>query len=228
MCDIMTTRNFLLSVLLIAVCFPSCGNRNKKAVTNDAPEEIALFNGKNLDGWGFVLENDSRSTEEVFSVRNGVIHIEGTPFGYMYTQEKFDDFKLNVEWRWPEEATNSGIFLFVQDDFKVWPKAIECQLCAGDAGDFVLLSGSDMKEFVLEEGQKRPAFPVVKKAHPSNEKPVGEWNTAEITCENGKVTVLINGTLQNTGTATLHKSGRIALQSEGKDIQFRNIVLTKL
>lgn len=229
----MTTKNLLISALLTLVCFSSCGNRNKKAANDNPAEtpkvsEIVLFNGENLDGWGFVLENDSRSAEEVFSVRDGMIHIEGTPFGYMYTHEKFDNFKLNVEWRWPEEATNSGIFLFVQDDLKVWPKAIECQLCAGDAGDFVLLSGSDMEEFVVEEGQTRPAFPVVQKTHPSNEKPIGEWNKAEITCENGKVTVVINGTLQNTGTATLFKSGRIALQSEGKDIQFRNVVLTKL
>jgi Domain of Unknown Function (DUF1080). len=51
----------------------------------------------------------------------------------MYTKEKYSNFILDVEWRYPVEATNSGIFLFVQDGEKLWPNAIECQLHAGDA-----------------------------------------------------------------------------------------------
>jgi hypothetical protein len=189
-------------------------------------QTIDLFNGYNLDGWGFVLNDNSTKTEEVFKVQDGVIHITGNPFGYMYTLEKYDDYLLHVEWRWPQEATNSGIFLYVQDDNKVWPNAIECQLQAGNAGDFVLLSGSDLAEFVTKEGETRPAFPIIKKRNVSSEMPVGEWNNAVIICDNGNVTIYINGILQNIGTKSMHKSGHIALQSEGKDIQFRNVRLT--
>jgi len=193
-----------------------------------AQQTIDLFNGSNLDGWGFVLRDDSKKPEEVFKVQDGVIHVTGNPFGYMFTLNKFDNYRLHVEWRWPEEATNSGIFLYVQDDNKVWPNAIECQLFAGNAGDFVLLNGSDLAEFVTKEGETRPAFPVIKKRYASSEMAVGEWNNADITCENGNITVFINGVLQNKGTNSLHKTGHIALQSEGKDIQFRNVRLTPL
>ena len=191
-------------------------------------QTIDLFNGTNLDGWGFVLKDDSKKPDEVFKAENGVIHITGNPFGYMYTLEKYDNFCLHVEWRWPEEASNSGIFLYVQDDNKVWPNAIECQLKAGDAGDFVLLNGSNLAEFETKEGEARPAFPVIKKKAPSSEMAVGEWNNADITCVNGGITVFINGVIQNAGTKSLHKIGHVALQSEGKDILFRNVRLTPL
>jgi len=213
-------RNILISALWIAL-----------SATVSLPvksQTINLFNGSNLDGWGFVLKDDSKKPEEVFNVKDGVIHIAGNPFGYMYTLEKFDNFRLHVEWRWQKEATNSGIFLYVQDDRKVWPNAIECQLKAGDAGDFVLLNGSNLAEFKAKKGEARPGFPVIKKKTDSSEMPVGEWNNADITCNKGNITVYINGVLQNAGTKSLHKSGHVALQSEGKDILFRNVRLTPL
>jgi len=208
--------SMLITALSLIVLMPT------KAQTVD------LFNGSDLDGWGFVLKDDSKNPEEVYKVQNGVIQIAGSPFGYMYTLNKYDNYLLHVEWRWPEEATNSGIFLFVQDDNSVWPNAVECQLKAGDAGDFVLLNGSDLSEFITKEGENRPAFPVIKKQNPSSEMKLGEWNNAVIICQNGDITVFINGVLQNKGTNSLHKTGFIALQSEGKDIQFRNVRLTPL
>ena len=188
-------------------------------------QTIDLFNGSNLDGWRFAMKDDSKKPEEVFNVQNGVIHITGSPFGYMYTLNSYGNYRLHVEWRWPEEATNSGIFLHVQDN-SVWPNAVECQLHAGDAGDFVLLNGSYLAEFVTKEGEARPAFPVIKKRNASSEMAVGEWNNADIICEKGTITVFINGVLQNVGTKSKHETGHIALQSEGKDIQFRNVRVT--
>ena len=63
---------------------------------------------------------------------------------------------------------------------------------------------------------------------PSNEKPVAEWNAAEIICTDSTVTVSINGTEQNRITGISNKSGYIGLQSEGGPIEFRNVVLTPL
>ena len=74
-------------------------------------------------------------------------------------------------------------------------------------------------------GVERPQFPIVKKANPSSEKPAGEWNEANIYCKDGVITVFVNGVYQNTGT-NKNKSGHIGLQSEGKDIQFRNVTIT--
>jgi hypothetical protein len=144
----------------------------------------------------------------------------------MYTAQLFGDGILNVEWRWVDEASNSGIFLLIEDPKNPFPNGIECQLHAGDAGDFVLLGGSDLAEYRQPEGQERPKFPVVRKRSPSSEKPAGEWNRAKIEIQDGLITVHVNGVLQNTGTSKV-KKGHIGLQSEGKKVQFRNVTLTQ-
>ena len=62
--------------------------------------------------------------------------------------------------------------------------------------------------------------------NPSSEKPAGEWNEANIFVKDGVITVYINGVYQNTGTNKV-KEGHIGLQSEGKEVEFRNVTLTK-
>lgn len=186
-----------------------------------------LFNGKDLSNWNFVLEDKNLSVSDVFSVKDGVIHITG-PLGYMYTKHKYGNYHLHVEWSWPDAVeSNSGIFLLIEDPGNPFPNGIECQLKAGNAGDFVLLNGSDLAEYKNPEGQGRPKFPVIERRNPSVEKKAGEWNEANIYCYNGVITVYINGVFQNKGTDKI-KEGYIGLQSEGKDVQFRNVTLTPL
>ena len=92
-------------------------------------------------------------------------------------------------------------------------------------GDFVLLGGSDLAEYQNKPGQPRPSFPKIQKANQDSEKPAGEWNEANIFVKNGVITVYINGVYQNTGTNKV-KEGYIGLQSEGKEVQFRNVTIT--
>ena len=186
-----------------------------------------LFNGKDLSNWKFIVDGDKAPADQVFSVQDGVIVIHGNPIGYMYTAKKYKNYTLELEWSWIDEATNSGIFLMIAEvkPGNPFPNGIECQLKAGIAGDFVLLGGSDLNEYVTPAGG-RPAFPVVEKREKSNEKAIGEWNKAKIEVKDGKITVYINGVLQNQGTNKV-KEGHIGLQSEGGPIQFRNLKLTK-
>ena len=185
-----------------------------------------LFNGKDLSNWEFLVQDNAVPADQVFSVKDGLIQIAGKPFGYMHTKVKYTNYKLHVEWRWPEGKTaNSGIFLSIADLKNPFPNGVECQLHAGDAGDFVLLGGSDLAEYQGKPGQPRPAFPVVKKNTDSTEKTPGEWNEANIFVKDGVITVYINGVYQNTGTNKV-KEGYIGLQSEGGPVQFRNVTLT--
>ena len=50
----------------------------------------------------------------------------------------------------------------------------------------------------------------------------------EITCRGNEVLVRVNGELVNHATDCSVTKGAIALQSEGKEIHFRNISLTPL
>lgn len=186
-----------------------------------------VFNGKDLSNWNFVVENNAVSGDKVYSVANGIISVKGEPLGYMYTKETYADFTLELEYRWAEGASNSGIFVLIEDAKNPFAKAVEIQLAAGKAGDFVLLAGSDLQEYTLPEGAtERPQFPVIEKKQPSSEKPAGEWNKVKITVQDGVINVYINNVHQNTGTSRI-KEGHIGLQSEGKEIQFRNVTLTQ-
>ena len=189
-------------------------------------QSMEIFNGKDLSNWEFVLENDAAPANEVYTVNDGVITITGEPLGYMYTKEKYRNYTLELEYRWAENASNSGIFVLIEDPKNPFPNGIECQLKAEQAGDFVLLGGPDLNEYTLPEGAtERPAFPVIDKLEASSEKATGEWNKAKIIVLDGDITVYINDVLQNRATSNVME-GHIGLQSEGEAIQFKNIVIS--
>lgn len=182
---------------------------------------IQLFNGKNLSNWVFHLKDPAVDPSTVFTVRDGVVHIKGDPFGYMRTKDVYSEYTLHVEWRYPGEASNSGVFIHAQLPDTIWLKCFECQLKSGSAGDFVCMNGAKMNEM---KNNSR----VVAKMAASSEKPVGEWNSMEVICKSNTIEVIVNGTLQNKATGISDTKGHICLQSEGKDIEFRNVLLTQL
>ena len=182
-------------------------------------EKIQLFNGKDLTNWVFNLKDKTVDPASVFTVQEGVIHISGNPFGYMRTIDTYSDYRLHVEWRWPSEATNSGVFVHGQKPDTIWLKCVECQLMAGNAGDFVCMNGADMNE------RTDKSTPIVRKISASSEKATGEWNTMEVVCKGNTIEVYVNGVIQNKGTNVSVSQGSICLQSEGKEIEFRNVFL---
>ncbi len=200
----------IFAVAAAIILLTSCGETKKE-----------LFNGKDLTGWvAFVDTASNVDPSEVYSVQDGRIVIKGQPFGYLRTAEKYGDYKLHAEWRWAGEGSNSGLFQRVQDGDQLWPEAIECQLCHGKVGDYVMLGGAKISE--IECVGKFP----VKQRNGDFENPVGEWNTVEVVCEGTSVTVYVNGELQNQCTGE-NTEGYIALQSEGGPIEFRNIYITE-
>ncbi|MBK7628467.1 MAG: DUF1080 domain-containing protein [Bacteroidales bacterium] len=219
---IQLTAVLIITLLLIPSAIMAQGKAKKEKAPKAPKGTVMLFNGKNLDNWVFHLKDPAVDPAKVFTVQDGVIHIKGDPFGYMRTKESYSDYKLHVEYRYPVELSNSGVFIHGQGADTIWLKCIECQLKAGSAGDFVCMNGSDMNE------RKDKANRVVRKLAESNEKPVGEWNTIEVTCKANTIEVVVNGLTQNKGTNLNITSGSICLQSEGKAIEFRNVFLTPL
>ena len=211
----MRKTNLSTLMLLLVLLASSCKQQS-----------MEIFNGKDLSNWEFVLENDGVTADEVYSVSDGIITIKGEPLGYMYTKEKYRNYTLELEYRWVDNESNSGIFVLIEEPTNPFPNGIECQLKAGQAGDFVLLGGSDLNEYTLPEGvTERPAFPVIDKLEASSEKATGEWNKAKIVVLDGYITVYINDVLQNRATSNVME-GHIGLQSEGEAIQFKDIVIS--
>jgi len=205
-------------ILSVAIIWMACTGHSQKQM---------LFNGKDFTGWKLFIPGDSVDVKSVWSVKDGVVHCTGVPNGYMRTTESFSNYKLHVEWRWAGEPGNSGVLLHCQGPDQVWPNCIECQLKSGNAGDFVIIGPGhitvDGKEYINNE-----RFVIIKRKVENAEKPIGEWNSYDITCKGDEIVAYVNGTLQNKGTKAFVSSGPIALQSEGAPIEFRNIYIEPL
>ncbi|MGB1661894.1 MAG: 3-keto-disaccharide hydrolase [Planctomycetota bacterium] len=182
-------------------------------------ESELLFNGRNLDGWDAFL-NGSETKDQVWSVKDGILTCKGTPAGYIYTQKDYQDFVLELDWRWDpvtKKEGNSGVLFRKIGEHKVWPRSIEAQLMSKNAGDFW-----NIEKFVMTTDPDRTNDRNTKKTEMA-EYPVGEWNRYEIHCIGGDVTLIVNGKVVNKATGCEQVAGPICLQSEGTPIQFRDI-----
>ncbi len=61
-----------------------------------------------------------------------------------------------------------------------------------------------------------------------SEKPVGEWNSMTIEALGNEIIVHLNGDLVNHGANATVSKGKIALQAEGSEVEFRKVELTTL
>jgi hypothetical protein len=202
-----------------------------------AQDFASLFNGKNLDGWYTYIHNApiDLDTANVFTVQENLLHVSGKYFGYIATKKEYKNFHLSLEFKWgltkypPRQNAkrDSGILYYFSSTApdKIWPRSIECQIQEGDCGDFWLVDSTSL----TVAGKLYPPIrnqQVVKTS--DQEKPYGEWNKIEVICINGKCTHIVNGIVVNEGTNANVREGKIALQSEGSEIFYRNIKIAGL
>jgi hypothetical protein len=184
---------------------------------------IQLFNGKDLSNWTSFFNDKNTKLEDVFTVSDGIIHCKGkAPAGYIRTKEKYTNFKLHLQWRTMKKG-NSGVLIRVQEPDKVWPKSVECQLQTDNSGDIWVID-----KFPIHVEPSRTEGRHTKKVAASNEKPLGEWNQYEIIANGTRLTLKVNDLVQNEATEFQEIPGTILLQSEGAEIEFRNIELTPI
>jgi len=220
-----TIRIFFAAILLVCCQTPSKQN---------------LFNGKDLTGWHVdVPEMDTiPSAINPFIVRNGLLVSLGTPQGHLITDATYEDFRLDVEYRFVGEPGNCGVLVFASTPralYKMFPKSIEVQMEHGNAGDFWCIVENIVTENMEErrgpkqnwgitEGKERR----IKNLTDDSEKPLGEWNTMTIECLANQIKVWVNGDLVNYGYDATAHSGQIALQAEGAEVEFRKVLLTPI
>ena len=168
---------------------------------------IQLFNTKDIGGWHVKGKNE-------WIVENGILKNQKAG-GNLITDQKFTDFKLHLEFRYPK-GSNSGIYLRgryevqIEDNQGMEPSPI---LFGGIYG---FLSPNEM----------------VARAH-------GEWQEYDITLIGRRVTIIANGkAIINdqiipgiTGGALDSSEGEpgpIFIQGDHGPIDFRSIVITPI
>lgn len=203
---------------------------------------VALFNGKDLTGWTVDVpkaDNDPNLAPS-FVVRDGMLVSMGKPEGHLVTTASFADYKLVVEYRFPKEGGNCGVLVHASKPralYGMFPQSIEVQMLHGNAGDFWCIQENiDVPNMDTRRphkaGQKfgggADDARNIKNLTDDSEKPLGEWNSMTIECKGAEIIVHVNGQLVNHGTDCTAKSGKIALQAEGTEVEFRKVELSQL
>jgi hypothetical protein len=203
----------------------------------DAPAAAPRNEGVDLlaapleESWSFFSEDAKTRMADVWQVRDGVLVCKGSPKGGLWLKRDLgDDFTLRLEWRWPAagKAGKGGVLLRAVKPWKLWPKSLEAQLNAGDAGDFwgldgYSLDGPEARKKTLDHPEFGKLTHLAKTA--ALEKPAGEWNQYEIVVAGPVVTLKVNGQVVNRAEKCDVTPGRICLTAEGHEIHFRNLRL---
>ncbi len=223
----------LIVVSIAAIAALSCTSMPHR-------QSESLFNGKDLTGWHVdvpEMDNDP-DVKSPFIVRNGVLVSLGTPPGHLITDAVYQDYRLEVQYRFTGEPGNCGVLVHASTPralYGMFPKSIEVQMFHENAGDFWCIvediSVPDMEErrgpkeeWGITEGKKRRIVNLTD----GSEKPVGEWNTMVIECLDDSIMVWVNDDLVNHGFDCTARKGRIALQAEGSEVEFRKLRLTSI
>jgi hypothetical protein len=119
----------------------------------------------------------------------------------------------------------------------MFPQSIEVQLQSGQAGDFwVIQEDIQVKDMETrrprKEGEKWGGAEGdarrILNLTDSSEKPLGEWNTLVVEARGRGLQVWVNGDLVNEGSQATADRGRIALQAEGTEVEFRRVEIGPL
>ncbi|MBG80427.1 MAG: hypothetical protein CMJ39_06945 [Phycisphaerae bacterium] len=218
------TRTLVLITCLATCLGLSAANSNSETQRMNPVlgPEMKIFNGINLDGWRGFFRDGSTDLAQAFSVEDGVLVCTGQPIGYIQTNRLYENFELIIEWRFDPEkgAGNSGVLMRIIGEDKVWPNCIEAQLHSTHAGDIW-----NIGEFPMTPVASRTNGRHTRKANPSSENPLGEWNRYRILLDRGHLVLEVNGVKQNVAQDCRQVPGRIGLQSEGAHIEFRKVSL---
>jgi len=227
-----------MACVIIPVLF-GCTN-SKKSIPeagNQKASQILLFNGVDLNGWHIDIPDMDKDTSlrSAFLVRDSLLVSLGTPGGHLITDSSFEDYRIEVQYRFAGVPGNCGVLVHASTPralYDMFPKSIEVQLMHENAGDFwcivenITVPNMETRrgpknEWGITEGKLRRVLNLTD----GSEKPVGEWNTLIVECLDKGIKVWVNGVMVNQGFDCTAERGQIALQAEGSEVEFRKVTL---
>jgi hypothetical protein len=203
-------------------------------------ETVSLFNGKDLTGWhADVPELDKNpDAKSPFIVREGMLVSLGTPGGHLLTDDEHENYRLVAEYRFAGRPGNCGVLVHASKPralYAMFPQSLEVQMHHENAGDFWCIAEDitvpDMEKrrgpkenWGTVDGKQRRILNLTD----GSENAVGEWNRMVIECVGDEVKVWVNDDLVNHGSNCTAKKGRLAIQAEGSEVEFRKLDLTPI
>jgi hypothetical protein len=191
----------------------------------------ALRADPKLAAWEYVAGTPA-DIAQVAKLEDGVLTVVGRPNGYLATRASYRDYVLRFEWRWSGSEvpanSNGGALIHVTSgpvQQKLWPTSFQVQLKIQRAGDILSMGSAKFGEAPTTPGTETSPSSTLARRAESSEKPIGEWNFAEVVVRGRTIAVTINGVLQNEVTDCEPSAGRIGFQLEGQPFQLRNVIV---
>lgn len=219
-----------VSAILLAALSLSQGLAQEAA--KDSPVDMFGPKAAGAITWMAFSETEATQLEDVWTITPESIVCKGAPRGYLRTEQDFTDFVLQFDWRWPQDRPGKGgVLLRMTGSDKIWPKSLEAQINAGDAGDFWGLGGFRLagpaERMKTLESPQLGTLVNLKKTEPG-ERAAGQWNHYEVIARGGQVTLKVNGKEVNKTSSCDVVPGKICLTAEGTEIHFRNVKIRDL
>lgn len=229
-------RNSLLFLIAVAVgcnaAAPPSTSPSKTSGPNTTAQGSSTTTEAAVAETPFELENgftlltldqfDSFGTDaETWKASNDGIACTGKPRGYLYSRQPYQNFTLKLDYRFPRPDNlkddakfkgNTGFLVYLVGEHKLWPECIEVQ------GKYVQMAA------IKENGGAPPVETEDNEdARQQARKPVGQWNSLQITSKSGELTVSIDGTLVSHSQPGSLIEGLIGIQSEDHPFEVRRM-----
>jgi hypothetical protein len=183
------------------------------ALTSSAAAEPGkardLFNGKDLSGW-------KMAGPGTFEVQDGALVTIGG-MGLLWHETELDDYVLTLEFKASRKQDNSGVFVRFPDP-----------------GNDPWVAVNEGYEIQICDSAGQNSTGAIYNAKPATElatKPIGEWNTMEVTVAGQSITVKLNGKVVNEYTGDRKtQRGFIGLQNhdDKTKVSFRSVKITPI
>ena len=221
------SRQLVCLSVCLSICFVSSVVAEDGNPTSQSKEDgfVSLFDGKTLEGW--------QGSTTGYAVEDGTMVCKPEGGGNLYTEKEYSDFVFRFEFKLSPGANNGvGIRTPMQGD----PAFVGMEIQ-------ILDDSSDRYKGVADYQRHGSVYGVVA-AKRGHLKPVGEWNTEEITCDGRHIKVVLNGVTivdANLDEASTPKTldgrdhpglknekGYIAFCGHGTRVEFRNLSIKEL
>jgi hypothetical protein len=243
-----------ICLLFIASVLNSC---QSSKMSTSSSQDNTLTQQEISDGWQLLFDGSSTSGWHTYgynavgkswAATSGTLHIDtasrkewpANESRDILTNDEYENFHLKLDWKIAANG-NSGVIIYVNEDKAKYPQTYftgpEMQVLdnAGHADAKIIKHrAGDLYDLISSSSE-----PV---------KPAGQWNTAEITANKGKLDFYLNGqhiintrmwddnwkqmvagskfkAMPDFGKFT---KGRIALQEHGDQVWYKNIKIKKL
>jgi hypothetical protein len=155
------------------------------SMQSDEAGFVPLFNGRDLSGWvyGKRANGAENKSGKGYQVENGVLFSTKEDGGNLYTEKEYADFVYRFDFKLTENANNGiGIRAPLQGDAAY--VGIEIQVLDDGGSQYTKLQPFQYHGSIYGMIAPKRGF----------QKPVGEWNTEEITAKGRQITIKLNGT----------------------------------